>query len=167
MVSVFRFLFLLFLCSCSVGDQDMDMDLANSYQIQGIGYRFVADRGKYQALDFNRKDASLCQVGFEIKSIKRQGNELTLEIERPKGCKGFYELVWDGTWQESAPRRMQIYLTGRFAACTGSSEVEIDQVKVDLATALQDESKDLFTIYVREHCGFRDFNCIGNCDLKL
>lgn len=167
MVSAFRFLLLLFLCSCSVAEPDDSGRLASSYNVSGVGYRFTLDAAKYQQLDFKRKDPSLCKVNFEIKRVKRQGNELTLEIERPKGCKGMYELVWDGTWQESSPRRMQIYVTGLFSSCLGGSETELDVVKVDMATALQDTPKDLFTIYLREHCSFRDFNCSGNCDLNI
>jgi hypothetical protein len=141
--------------------------LANSYQIDGVGYRFIVDAAKFQRMDFDRNAASFCKVNFEIKGIKRVGNELTLEIERPKGCVGIYELVWDGVWQESSPRRMQIYLTGLFNSCIGGSETELQVIKVDLATALQDMPKDLFTIYLREQCSFRDFNCVGNCELKI
>lgn len=167
MSSAFRFLLLLFLCSCSVGESDADLGLGNFYQINGVGYRFTVDRAKFQQLDFERNAASFCKVNFEIKRIKRQGNELTLEIERPKSCTGTYDLVWDGLWQESSPRRMEVYLTGLFNSCTGSSEMVLDVIKVDLATAVQGEPKDLFTIYLREHCSFRDFNCIGNCDLII
>ena|GEM_PF-2920537 len=167
MVPVFRFLLLLFLCSCSVGEPDSFDRLANSYLISGQGYRFTLDPVKYQRIDFNRKDPTLCQVDFELKGIKRQGNELTLEIERPKGCTGKYELVWDGIWQETSPRRMQVYLTAAFGACAGSAETELDVIKVDLATAVQGDPKDLFTIYLREQCSFRDFSCIGNCDLSI
>lgn len=167
MTSVLRFFLLAFLCSCSVGDPDANPGLANFYQVQGVGYRFTVDSGKYQRLDFNRKDPSLCQVGFEIKSIKRTGNELTLEIERPKGCNGTYDLVWDGNWQESSPRRMQVYLTGMFTSCSGGTGMELDVIKIDLAKALLEAPKDLFTIYLREHCSFRDFICVGNCDLRI
>lgn len=167
MASVFRFFLFVFLCSCSVGDSDPTLGFANFYQVQGQGYRFTVDSGRYQRMDFNRKDTSLCQVNFEIKSIKRIGNELTLEIERPKGCTGTYDLVWDGRWQESSPRRMQVYLTGLFNTCSVSSETELDLIKVDLAKALRQMPEDLFTIYLREHCSFRDFNCVGNCDLKI
>ncbi len=167
MVSVFRFLLLLFLCSCSVGEPDASDRFANSYLISGIGYRFTSDAVKFQRLDFNRKNPALCQVDYELKGIKRQGNELTLEIERPKGCKAVYELVWDGIWQEASPRRMQVYLTALFDSCVGSTETELDVIKIDLATALQDSQKDLFTIYLREHCSVREFNCAGNCDLSI
>lgn len=167
MNSVLRFFLLVFLCSCSVGDQDANPGFDQFYNIQGPGYRFIADSGQYRQLDFNRKDPSLCQVAFEITSIKRTGNELTLEIERPKGCAGIYDLVWDGTWQESSPRRMQLYLTGKFNSCSAGTGVEVDVIKVDLAKALLEAPKDLFTIYIREHCSFRDFNCVGNCDLKI
>lgn len=167
MVPVFRFLLLAFLCSCSLGESDADLGLGNSYQVQGVGYRFTVDAVKFQRLDFNRKDPSLCQVSFEIKSVKRVGNELTLGIERPKGCTGIYDLVWDGIWQESSPRRMQLYLTGMFTSCNAGYETELDVIKVDLAKALITDPKDLFTIYLREHCSFRDFNCVGNCDFKI
>ncbi|GAB3222638.1 hypothetical protein J0A67_11320 [Algoriphagus aestuariicola] len=167
MTSVFRFFLLLFLFSCSTGDSDVNPGLENSYQFMGQGYRFTVDAGKYQRLDFNRKDPSLCQVNFEITSIARVGNELSLEVERPKGCTGTYELVWDGLWQESSPRRMQLYLTGLFATCGGGSETEVDVIKVDLEKALLGKSNELFTIYLREHCSFRDFNCVGNCELKI
>lgn len=167
MVSVYRFLLLVFLCSCSVGGEDPLRGFDGFYSSSGPGYRFTIDPVKYQQLDFNRKSTSLCQVGFEIKSIKRVGNELTLEIERPKGCNGIYELVWDGKWQESSPRRMQIYLTGDFNACTVGSEMQVDKVKVDLVKSLPEAPVDLFTIYVREYCSFRDFNCVGNCDLSI
>lgn len=167
MKAVFRYLLLLFLVSCSFEDPDDQSGPAGFYYVEGPGYRFVVDMGKYQRLDFNRKDPSLCQVSFELKGIKRDGNELSLEIERPKGCTGTYELVWDGIWQESSPRRMQLYLTGQFTACAGGAENEIDVIKVDLAKALLNDPGDLFTIYLREHCGFRDFNCVGNCDLTL
>ena len=167
MNSVFRFFLLLFLVSCSVGNSEGDLGLANSYQVQGQGYRFTVDAAKYQRLDFNRKDPSLCQASFELRGITRKGNELSLEIERPKGCAGTYELVWDGLWQESSPRRMQLYLTGLFTTCAEGSEAEVDVIKVDLDKALLGTSSDLFTIYLREHCGFRDFNCEGNCELKI
>lgn len=167
MVSVFRFLLLVFLCSCSVGESDSLQGFARSYQVQGEGYLFTLDLGKFQRLNFNRKDPSLCQVSFEIRGVKRVGNELTLEIERPKGCTGKYELVWDGIWQETSPRSIQLYLTGLFTACAGGSETELDVIKVDLAKALLEEPKDLFSIYLREHCSFRDFNCVGNCELSI
>lgn len=167
MNSVLRFFLLVFLCSCSVGDQDANPSLDGFYQVQGVGYRFTVDSGKYQRMDFNRMDPSLCQVNFEIKSIKRTENELTLEIERPKGCTGIYDLVWDGRWQESSPRRMQLYLTGSFTSCSAGTETEMDVIKVDLAKALIEAPKDLFTIYLRENCSFRDFNCVGNCDLRI
>jgi hypothetical protein len=167
MNSVSRFLLLVFLFSCSVGDSDGDPGLEQYYNVQGPGYRFTVDTGQYQRLDFNRKDPSLCQVSFEIKSISRKGNELSLTIERPKGCDGIYELVWDGIWQESSPRRMQLYLTGLFTACAGGTETDLDVIKVDLAKALLGAPGDLFTIYLREHCSFRDFNCVGNCDLSV
>lgn len=167
MVSVYRFLLLLFLCSCSVGDQDPLLNYEGLYQVQGPGYSFRVDPVKYQQLDFNRKDPSLCQISFEIKSINRNSSELTLEIERPKGCNAIYELVWDGNWQESSPRRMQVYLTGIFNSCSTTSEREIDLIKVDLVKALRETPTDLFTIYLREHCSFRDFNCVGNCNLSI
>lgn len=167
MIPVFRFLLLVFLCSCSVGESDADLGFSRPYQVQGVGYKFTMDAGKFQRLDFNRRDPSLCQVSFEIRSVKRSGNELTLEIERPKGCTGVYELVWDGIWQESFPRRMQMYLTGMFTSCNTGSETDVDVIKVDLAKALLEEPKDLFTIYLREHCSFRDFNCVGDCDFKI
>jgi hypothetical protein len=167
MVPVFRFLLLLFLCSCSVGEPDPYDKFAMSYLYSGVGYKFTLDPIKFQRLDFNRKDPALCQVDFELKGIRRQGNELTLEIERPKGCAGKYELVWDGIWQESTPRRMQVYLTGSFGSCVGSVETERDVIKIDLAAALQGEQKDLFTIYLREQCSIRDFSCVGNCDLNI
>ena len=167
MVRVYRFLLLVFLCSCSVGDQDPAAAFDGFYSAIGPGYRFTVDPVKYQQLDFNRKDTSLCQVAFEVKSVKRDLNELTLEIERPIGCNGTYELVWDGKWQESFPRRMQVYLTGFFSTCTPGSETAIDVVKVDLAKALREMPSDLFTIYLREHCSFRDFNCVGNCNLSI
>jgi hypothetical protein len=167
MTSVFRFLLLLFLCSCSVGEPDASHRLASSYLISGVGYRFTSDPVKFQRLDFNRRGPAECQVDYELKGMKRQGNELTLEIERPKGCAGKYQLVWDGIWQESSPRRMQVYLTASFESCVGSVETERDVITIDLASAVQGEPKDLFTIYLREHCSFRDFNCVGNCDLSI
>lgn len=167
MVSFFRFFLLVFLCSCSLGESDPTSGFADFYQVQGVGYRFTVDSGKYNRMDFNRKDPSLCQVSFEIRGIKRDGNELTLQIERPKGCSRMYELVWDGNWQESAPRRIQVYLTSMFNTCSVGSETEIDVLKVDLAKALQETPKDLFTIYLREHCSYRDFNCVGNCNLSI
>ena len=167
MTSIFRFLLLVFLCSCSVGDTDSDPRLPSEYFSMGPGYRFTVDKVKYQRMDFNRRDPSLCQVSFEIKSVKRNANELTLEIKRPKGCVGSYELVWDGNWQESSPRRMQLYLSAMFTACNAGSEMELDVIKVDLAKALLEDPKDLFTIYLREYCSFRDFNCVGNCDFKI
>lgn len=167
MNAVFRFFLLLFLVSCSVGDAEDNRDGKELYNVVGPGYQFTVDAGKYQRLDFKRMDPSLCQVNFELKGIKRTEKELTLSIERPKGCVGKYELVWDGTWQESSPRRMQLYLTGMFPSCAGSSETELDVIKVDLDRALLGASSDLFTIYLREHCSFRDFNCVGNCDLSL
>lgn len=167
MASVFRFFLLVFFCSCSVGDQDSPLNAVDLYQIQGPGYRFTLDPVKYRQLDFNRKDLSLCQVQFEIKGIKRSQGELALEIERPKGCNAVYELVWDGQWQESSPRRMQLYLTGIFTTCTPTTETEIDLIKIDLTKAIREAPTDLFTIYLREHCSFRDFNCVGNCDLKI
>jgi len=167
MVSVYRFLLLVFLCSCSVGEEDPVGAFDRFYSSSGPGYRFTIDPVKYQQLDFNRKATSLCPISFEIKSIKRVRNELTLEIERPKGCNGIYELVWDGKWQESSPRRMQVYLTGVFNACTAGAEMQIDVVKVDLVKSLPEAPVDLFTIYLREYCSFRDFNCVGNCDLSI
>ncbi len=167
MISVYRFLLLLFFCSCSVGEPDPSDRLRNSYLVNGVGYLFTADAAKFQYLDFNRENPALCQIDFELKGIKRLGNELTLEIERPKGCKRTYELVWDGNWQESVPRRMQIYLTALSTPCVGGTETELDVIKVDLATALQEAPKDLFTIYLREHCSVRDFNCVGNCDVSI
>lgn len=167
MVSVFRFLLLVLLGSCAIGDEDPSDDFKRLYLISGEGYRFIVDPVKYQQLDFNRKDSGLCQVNFEIKSIKRNQNELTLEIERPIGCIGIYDLVWDGKWQESLPRRMQVYLTRIFNSCSPSSDTEIDVIKVDLQKALRETPTDLFTIYLREHCSFRDFNCVGNCDLSI
>ncbi|GAA0878744.1 hypothetical protein GCM10009119_17120 [Algoriphagus jejuensis] len=139
----------------------------NSYQVSGVGYRFTVNQAKYQQLDFNRKGLELCQVNFEIKGIKREGSELTLQIERPKGCAGIYELVWDGIWQESSPRRMQLYLTGMFTGCVGGTGTELDTVQIDLAKAVLSAPKDLFTIYIREHCSFRDFNCEGNCEVSI
>lgn len=167
MVSVYRFVLLAFLCSCSIGDSDPALGFSDFYQIQGPGYRFTVDSAKFQQLDFNRKDPSLCQTIFEIKSINRNASELTLEIERPKGCNGVYELVWDGKWQESSPRKMQVYLTGFFSTCSPGSETEIDVVKVDISKAIRETPIDLFTIYLREHCSFRDFNCVGNCNLSI
>ena len=168
MVSVYRFLLLVFLCSCSVGEEDPAQGAFDGfYSSIGSNYKFTLDPVQYQRLDFNRKDPSLCQVNFEIKSIKRTQNELTLEIERPKGCNGTYELVWDGKWQESSPRRMQVYLTGIFANCGPTVERQLDIVKIDLTKAVREAPSDLFTIYMREHCSFRDFNCVGNCDLSI
>lgn len=166
MASVFRFLLLLFLVSCSVGDPDGDPASLN-YFTTGSGYRFTADASKYQRMDFKRRDPSLCQVDYELRKIERDGNELSLTIERPKGCIGMYELVWDGKWQESSPRRIQLYLTGMFTSCAAGSETELDVIKVDLAKALLSETDDLFTIYLREHCSFRDFDCVGNCELSI
>jgi hypothetical protein len=151
-----------------VGDEDPAFGgLDGFYNSSGPGYRFTVNSAKYQQLDFNRKDPSLCQINFEVKSIKRAQNELTLEIERPKGCNGIYELVWDGKWQESSPRRMQVYLKGEFNSCQISSEMQVDIVKIDLAKSLPGAPVDLFTIYLREYCSFRDFNCVGNCDLSI
>lgn len=167
MVSVYRFLLLVFLCSCSVGDENPSGGFGGFYSSLGPGYKFTLDPVKYQRMDFNRKDPSVCQVNFELKKITRNGKELTLEIERPKGCNGTYELVWDGKWQESLPRRMQVYLTGLFNACSPGSETEVDVIKLDLEKSIREAPKDLFTIYLREHCSFRDFNCVGNCDLTI
>lgn len=167
MVSVYRFLLLVFLCSCSVGEEDPSGAFDGLYSSIGPGYRFTIDPVKYQQLDFNRKATSLCPVSFGIKSIKRTQNELTLEIERPKGCNGIYELVWDGKWQESSPRRMQVYLTGVFNACTVGTEMQVDVVKIDLVKSIPEAPVDLFTVYLREYCSFRDFNCVGNCDLSI
>lgn len=166
MVSIFRFVLLALFCSCSLGESDSNLNFADFYQVQGTGYRFTVDSGKYMRMDFNRKDPSLCQISLEIRGIKRSGNELTLQIERPKGCTGMYELIWDGYWQESSPRRMQLYLTGMFYTCSDGLETEIDEINLDLAKALRESPKDLFTIYLREHCSYRDFNCVGNCDLS-
>ncbi len=167
MISFFRVALLVFLCSCSLGESDPTLGFADFYQFQGIGYRFTVDSGKYQRLDFERKNPSFCQVSFEIRGIERVGSELTLQIERPKGCSGMYELVWDGRWQESSPRRMQMYLTSMFNTCSVGMESEIDILIIDLAKILPESHKDLFTIYLREHCSYRDFNCVGNCDLSI
>lgn len=167
MVSFFRFVLLAFLCSCTLGESDPALGLSGFYQIQGVGYLFTADSGQYHRRDFNRNDSSLCQVSFEITGIKRVGNELTLQIERPKGCSGMYELIWDGNWQESSPRRIQIYLTSLFNTCSVGPETEMDILKIDLAKALQETPVDLFTIYLREYCSYRDFNCVGNCNLSI
>lgn len=168
MIPVYRFLLLIFLCSCSVGEEDPVLGGSDGfYSSIGTNYKFTLDPVKYQRLDFNRKDPSLCQVSFEIIGVKRADNELTLEIERPKGCIGTYELVWDGKWQESSPRRMQVYLTGVFSSCSPTSETQIDVIKLDMTKALREAPTDLFTIYLREHCSFRDFNCVGNCDLSI
>lgn len=156
----------MFLVSCSV-DSDGDPSLNNSYFLTGPGYKFTVDATRYQRMDFARNEASACQVDYEIAGIKRTGSELTLTISRPKGCNGIYELVWNGSWQESSPRRMQLYLTAQFGACTSGSERELDVIKVDLAAATGHHSSDLFTIYLREHCSVRDFNCMGNCDLSV
>lgn len=78
-----------------------------------------------------------------------------------------YDLVWDGIWQESSPRRMQVYLKSMFNTCSVWSETELDVLKVNLAKAIPDFQKDLFTIYLREHCSYRDFNCVGNCNLSI
>ncbi len=118
-------------------------------------------------MDFNRKSPSDCQVNYEVKTVKRNGNDLTLEISRPKGCSGIYELVWDGLWQESYPRRMQLYLTASFNSCSPGIETETDVIRVDLEKAIKETSADLFTIYLREYCSFRDFNCEGNCNLII
>lgn len=166
MVRIYRFLFLLFLCSCSVGEEDPNGAFDGLYSSIGPNYKFTLDPVKYQQLDFNRKDPSLCQVAFEIKSVKRIASELIIEVVRPKSCTGTYELVWDGKWQESSPRRMQIYLTGLFNSCSLGSETEVDVVVIDLKKSIREAPTDLFTIYLREHCNFRDFNCVGNCDLK-
>ena len=157
---------MVFLCSCTLGISETDLGLGDFYQVQGHGYKFTFDRVRYLQLDFNRKDPTLCQVNFEIKAITREGSELTLEIERPKGCNGIYELVWDGLWQETAPSRMQVYLTGLFSSCSPISETELDVIKVDLANSIRENPTGQFSIYLREHYSFRDFNCVGNCNLR-
>ncbi len=168
MASVMRFFLFLFLCSCSVDSTDVDLGITSPYQVQGEGYLFTADPVKFQKLDFNRKDPSLCQIDFEVRRVKRDGNELTLEITRPKGCEGIYELVWDGTWQESSPKRMQIYLTAQFSSCVSSSETEVDVIRVDMSKALRIiESVESYSVYLREHCNFRDYHCEGHCDLSI
>ena len=78
-----------------------------------------------------------------------------------------YELVWDVIWQESSPRRMQVYLTSMFNTSSVWSETELNVLKVNLAKAIPDTQKDLFTIYLREHCSYRDINCVGNCNLSI
>jgi hypothetical protein len=151
-----------------VTNPDAYLGIAKPYQVQGEGYLFTADPIKFQKLDFNRKDPSLCQVEFEIKKVKREGNKLTLEILRPKDCIGTFELVWDGVWQESSLKRMQVYLTAQFSSCASSSETEVDVIRIDLAKVLQNsEPMDPFTLYLREHCSFRDYNCVGDCDLVI
>lgn len=168
MNAVIRFFLLLFLCSCAVDNTDAAMGISSPYQVQGEGYVFTADPVKFQKLDFNRKDPSLCQVEFEVRKMKREGNELLLEILRPKGCIGNYELVWDGVWQETSPKRMQIYLTGQFSSCVSGSEQEVEVIRIDLEKAFRNTSPmDPFTIYLREHCSFKDFNCAGNCELII
>lgn len=167
MSPVYRFLLLVFLCSCSVNDSDLTSDGSDNFQITGPGYRFIADAVRYNQLDFNRNDPSTCQISFEIKSIKRVDQELSLEILRPKGCNGIYDLVWDGKWQDSAPAQLQIYLTGSFNSCGSGTEKETDLVKVDLAKALPGRPGSSYSIYIREYCSFRDFNCVGNCELRI
>ncbi|MDI1323185.1 MAG: hypothetical protein PSV36_10580 [Algoriphagus sp.] len=95
MILFFRFSLLVFLCSYTVGETESTMEFADFYHVEGVGYRFDSDSGKYHRMDFYRKDPSLCQGSFVITGIKRDRNEPALQIERPKECDEMHELVWD------------------------------------------------------------------------
>lgn len=168
MISVFRFVLLVVLCGCVSENPARVSGVAFRYRIQGDGYLVTADLSKYQQLDFNRKSSLFCPVNFDNKKIRREENELLLEILRPKGCPANYELVWDSLWQESSPRRMQVYLTAGFVNCPPGTATELDVIRVDLAKATQSSlPMDPFSGYLCAHCSFRDFNCTGNCDLTI
>jgi hypothetical protein len=168
MVTFFRFAFVLFLCGCTLDDGQSDSLVPFLYQIQGQGYKFTADPRAYREIDFNRGRAAFCGIETEIRRITRKGDLLTLEILKPKNCNGTYELVWDGKWQESNPRRIQIYLVSEFPSCTAGGERVSDTIEVDLAKALQpggQYGQTPFSIYIREQCNARDYHCEGDCDL--
>ncbi len=168
MVSFFRLAFVLFLCSCTLDDGQSDSFVPFLYQVEGQGYRFTVDARTYREIDFNRGRAAFCGIGIEIKGISRRSNMLTLEILKPKNCNGSYQLVWDGKWQESNPRRIQIYLISELPSCVATGEMVSDTITVDLAEALAPSGQygqTPFSIYIREQCNARDYHCVGDCEL--
>lgn len=168
MVSFFRLAFVLFLCSCTLDDGQSDSLVPFLYQVEGPGYKFTVDARAYREIDFNRGRAAFCGIDTEIKAISRRSNMLTLEILKPKNCNGTYQLLWDGKWQESNPRRIQIYLISEFPSCSATGEMVSETIAVDLAKALSPSGQygqTPFSIYIREQCNARDYHCEGDCDL--
>jgi hypothetical protein len=168
MVSFFRLTFVLFLCSCTLDDGLPDSLGPFLYQVEGKGYKFTVDVRAYREIDFNRGRAAFCGIDTEIKGISRHSNMVTLEFLKPKNCNGTYQLVWDGKWQESNPRKIQIYLISEFPSCVATGEMVSDTIAVDLAKALAlsgQYGQTPFSIYIREQCNARDYHCVGDCDL--
>lgn len=170
MISRFKTLLLLAFITCKSTEPDMNVIPPNvsNYEVLGAGWTFSLDFAAYQKLDFTRKDVTSCQTHFQIKRIKRSGDELKIEVNRPESCKLLYKLVWDGVIMETNPSRIQIYLTAQSDNCKYTDSLESDFIILDLSKVIIGASSDdIRQIYLREYCSFRDFNCIGNCDMEI
>jgi len=170
MISRFKTLLLLAFFTCKSKESELNVmpQSVGNYVVLGEGWTFSLDFATYQRLNFTRKNVTSCQAPFRIKRINRSGEELKIEVSRPASCELSYELVWDGVIMERNPSRIQIYLTAQSDFCKDSDRLESDFIVLDLFKVIKGVSQDnLQQIYLREYCSFRDFNCIGDCDMEI
>ena len=167
LISTILVLFMAVGCS-EDGDVPQHLMVSGSYQVQEEDYVFTVNIEKYQEVNFNRQSDFFCTDQLNLKKVRRQGSELTLELTKPATCEGKLELLWDGTVWESNPKKIQIYLIARNNSCPPTDELVTEVIKVDLAKCIGNYSALMpFNIYLREFCSYRDYDCIGNCDMDI
>ncbi len=159
------------LASCDNDSSDGDSDLkGTNYKVSTGDFTFYANKEKYTDLETLRGDDTLCQIETKVVKVKREGNNLTIDISKPKNCDVEFEVVWNGTILESFPMQAHLYIHPTSNNCTDQDEKEIKVLILDLEEVLKDLDASYIentNFTIKESCRLVDIVCAENCDVTI
>ena len=155
--------------SCTSESDFEQQQPSEKYTVVQEGYSFFADQKRYKEADVRRAQGGLCDVEWKILQVQRTGNELTLQLSKPKDCKVRYEFIWDGTLMESFPMMAHVFVKAVGENCV-ADEYEEEVIKVELNEVFKNLSVDEIAntnFTVRDACSLEDFRCTDDCNTYL
>jgi hypothetical protein len=155
--------------SCTQESDFEQQQPSEQYTVIQEDYSFFADHQKYKEADTKRAQGDLCNVEWKIIQVQRTGNELALQLSKPKDCKVRYEFIWNGILMESFPMMAHILVKAVGENCV-AEEYEEEVITVELDTVFKNLTTDDIAntnFTVRDACSLEDFNCTDDCNTSI
>jgi len=143
---------------------------ALKYTVPGDQYTFYADSEKYTMTSLDRTKDYLCNFPWNVVSVVRTDNMVSVHISRPIECQVEYELIWDGTLMHSYPMMANVFINAISQNCTNKGQVGVDTLNIDLKKTFKDLSEATLentNFLIREVCALKDIQCMDDCNVSV